>query len=352
MREVSELTGESPSCLFRWGKQHKNVGSLLGSRQTFYNNLKRNEWQRRSPGTSTQNCRLGSCPLACELRIRIYSVEVQSPRDAAKQEKRQMIFLYGYETCSQLMNVKIYRSTFTENADNKGTNWICNTLKANVVAAFILDCARMVGLPISQIIFTNSIRINEHSKNKNDDEHLIIKETEKLLEKSNFTIGNRDTPKEKYKKSKEISNNIRIRNIKIAGRSTSSNLKFKFEQECLPHFQLEHPFSRLASCYSSTKLSEMICQIVNDHNKLNSIDKLLKGRAQLRNIVQKIKSKKTDGLFGHRRSNFEIGLSNLVDEHQICSPHDIQFARRNSENFDSEPGDLYSQIDQSITEAD
>lgn len=153
-RELSELTGETPSCLHAWMTDLDLPKSLIGSRQTFYSRLEDGDWRRKSEATATADCHLCSSPFSCRLRLRAVSLAVQFSGDVRLKTARQVIVLMGYETCSQLFHFRFYRGMEYE---KKLGVPLCEFLPVAVVASFVEECARMVGLPLKEVLFTQRL---------------------------------------------------------------------------------------------------------------------------------------------------------------------------------------------------
>ncbi len=150
VRELRELTGESDRQLYAWAKQHLAGKDVLGVEQTFKTRL-RTDWQPSTRGTNTCDCRLESRPLNCEIRLRATSLITQFRRDVQRKKNRQLVILWGYEICTQLLHYRIYRGPEFDIGDDLA---LCYDLPPKTLAAFAKECATLVGLPIKRLLLT------------------------------------------------------------------------------------------------------------------------------------------------------------------------------------------------------
>ena len=151
-REWAELTGETDSQLFEWIGQHTATADCFKSRQTFYTWMNRDGWQRSTSRTLTQDCHLTSYPLSCRLRLRAFSWTARFKRDLSRGTERQMLLLAGYEVCSRLLHVRLYQGPDHPIGDPAFPP--CLHIPVATAASFVEECARLVGLPIQQVLFT------------------------------------------------------------------------------------------------------------------------------------------------------------------------------------------------------
>lgn len=151
-REWAELTGETDSQLFEWIGQHAATADCFKSRQTFYTWMNRDGWQRSTSRTLTQDCHLTSYPLSCRLRLRAFSWTARFKRDLSRETERQMVLLAGYEVCSRLLHIRLYQGPDHPIGDPAFAP--CLTIPVSTTASFVEECARLVGLPIQQVLFT------------------------------------------------------------------------------------------------------------------------------------------------------------------------------------------------------
>jgi len=167
VREFRELTGESDRQLYAWAKQHLAGKNVLGVEQTFKTRL-RADWQPSTRATSTCDCRLESRPLNCEIRLRATSLITQFRRDVQRQKNRQLVILWGYEVCTQLLHYRIYRGPEFDIGDDLA---ISDVVPPATLAAFAKECATLVGLPIKQLLLTQLLLDLPKAK-KNEVVHL------------------------------------------------------------------------------------------------------------------------------------------------------------------------------------
>jgi hypothetical protein len=153
VRELRELTGESDRQLYAWAKQHLAGKDVLGVEQTFKTRL-RTDWLPSTRGTNTCDCRLESRPLHCEIRLRATSLITQFRRDVQRKKNRQLVILWGYEICTQLLHYRIYRGPEFGIGDDLA---ICDEVRPATLAAFAKECATLVGLPIKQLLLTQPL---------------------------------------------------------------------------------------------------------------------------------------------------------------------------------------------------
>ena len=307
-RELSELTGETPSRLHRWGE---DVGLPVRSRQTFYTHLEHGGWVMESEAASTDACRLGSNPVNCQLRLRVVSLKTQFSRDKKAEEQRQIIILLGYEVCSHLIHFQVYRGPpYVE--DEFGIP-LCECLPAATVASFVNECGKMIGLPVQRVLLTQNLMDFQPVRGKAP-----------LM--SLTTLG-RVTMREWRD---DIDDNEVLLSI-------GSELNYKT-------LEGEHPFIKWCGVTNATKLTVALSDLVKRHNK-HAVTRLSAAQ-QLLNALLK---KSDDAVVARRgslhwpkdmpQSPFEARVMKHDYALERYELHDVRFWRRQYEDFKEFPGD-------------
>lgn len=311
-RELAELTGETPSCLYQWGK---NLGLPMRARQTFYSHLEKTDlervdWKRVSEAASTAACRLGSRPLNCQLRLRVVSLETQFSRDKKAEQKRQIIILLGYEVCSCLIHFQVYRGPAYD-VDEDVTH--CERLPVATVAGFVNECGKMIGLPVQRVLLTQNLMDFQPVKDK-------------ALLMSLTTLG-KVTMREWRD---DIDDNEVL--ISVGSEQTYKTLDG------------EHPFIEWCGTTNATKLTADLSDLVKRHNK-PAVARLSAAHQVLDALL-----KKADDAFARRRGSLhwpkdvpQSPFEASVMKHDYAlgryELHDVRFWRRQYEDFKDSPGD-------------
>jgi hypothetical protein len=260
-RELSELTGETPSCLYQWGK---DLGlPVPRARQTFYTHLASGGWKRESEATFTEDCRMGSYPMSCQLRLRVVSLATQFSRDVRAKTRRQVIVLMGYETCSHLIHFRVYRGLDYERKDDEDTHGIplCNQLPVAVIAAFVERMGRMLGLPLQRILLTQDLVAVPEMET---DEVALLS-----LSLDQVTVGK--------KKENVGANEVRL---SLGGKPREIIAR-------LPMLEGEHPFSDWCGTTTATALTEHLSKLVKLHNKEKALPRLASACKAFEALLQK-----------------------------------------------------------------
>lgn len=312
-REVSELTGETPSCLYQWGK---DLGlPVPKARQTFYSHLASDGWERRSDATSTEACRMGSYPMSCELRLRVVSLVTQFRRDINAETKRQLIILIGYEVCSHLIHFRVYRGP-----DYEGANGIplCEQLPAATVATFVEECGRMVGLPLQRIVLTQDL-MEMPSLPANEVALLALSQGKVVVRKKKEESGDN-----------ELLCSFGQRSRKQVARYVTLEGK--------------HPFIEWCGMTNATKLTSDLSDLVKLHNKTTALPRLETAQEALDALVKR----SNDALEARRSSShwpapqppFQARMRKHYYALERFSLHQMRFYKRKYENFKNFPGDI------------
>ena len=258
-RELSELTGETPSCLHQWGE---DLGLPVRARQTFYSDLRRGEWERGSEKTLTQDCRMGSYPMSCQLRLRAVSLVTQFSRDKREGKKRQLIILLGYEVCSKLLNFQIYRGDDVEIGEHEKVHGIelCTRLPATTVAAFVEKCGRMVGLPLQSVLFTHDLMGFSGPK-------------------SGVALLSLTSGEVTVRKQREDADDNEV----------LCNYGTKLPGQISPYSTLtgEHPFIEWCGTTNATALTATLSELVKRHNKATALPRLESAQQALDSLLKK-----------------------------------------------------------------
>lgn len=324
-RELSELTGETPSCLYQWGE---DLGlPVPRARQTFYSHLASDpppgngKWQRGSDATSTEDCRMGSYPMSCQLRLRVVSLDTQFSRDL--KSRRQVIVLMGYETCSHLIHFRVYRGLDFECKDDKDTHGIplCNRLPVATVAAFVERMGKMVGLPLKRVLLTQDLV----------EVPLISTEKVALL---SLSLGRLT---------------LRKKNEAVADNEVLLSFGQKAQKDVAPYETVAgaHPFIEWCGTTTATALTADLSELVNRHNKQHALPRLRTARRAFERLLQKSHdaavqakggsswSRKISSPFLEQMQKHDYALNDL-------SLHDVRYCKRRYINFLSFPGDCSS----------
>lgn len=247
-RELTELTGENTHCIRQWAI-HQKLEALLGSLNTFKLRLGTG-WSAKCERTVSEKCRLETSPLHCQLRLRVVSLWTQFSQDVKQHKKRQIIIIFGYEECTGLMHFRIYGSGRYE-AD-AAEPVLCKKLAIDVVADFVEECGRMVGLPLqrvmlTQILFAQTSAPSSHvAHRKGNDLRLPMKFRAEVSEaEDKFADGDK------------------------APFVFSTIAKTSQQQvDWFSTFEGDHPFITYCKSTDAKALTEKLSDMVNQHNRL------------------------------------------------------------------------------------
>jgi hypothetical protein len=309
-RELSELTGESTSRLFEWGSQHDLQSVFLGSRQTFYNHLEMRGWTRSSAETMTQDCHLGSHPFTCRLRLRVVSLVTQFARDVKEGKKRQLIILFGYEVCSQLIHFRVYRGPADECDDVISVR---EKLRVETVSEFVKECGRMIGLPLQRVIFTQDL-IKLPAATANEVAYLSLKLGEMKLRKEDEEPADNEV---------------------LCDFTGALNQFLTLDGE--------HPFITWCQSTDATALTDQLTEMVKLHNKTNALPRLATGQNVFEALLKKSDAANKEK---YGPTDWEVPLPSFLKRMskndyvlQSLSLHEVRYHNRLFQNFNSSPGD-------------
>ena len=250
--ELAELTGESPSRLHQWAKK---LGlPIPRARQTFYTRIKKDlnnkEWVRKCETCSTSECRMGSYPMACELRIRVVSLLTGFRRDAQSDSRCQLIIVLGYEVCSSLLHFRIYRGQFYEESSHSFP--LNHQIPVHVVGDFVSEMAKMVGLPLQRVLLTQ--RLTDFPElAKNEGACLSLNERRFVVRERNDALEDNELP------------------CFLAGAAFRSKGGFDT-------LEGDHPFVLECRNTNATALTERLSSMVNRHNRLHAEGRIKSAR--------------------------------------------------------------------------
>lgn len=316
-RELSELTGEAPSCLHQWGE---DLGLPVRSRQTFYSDLARDKWERESEKTSTQDCRMGSYPMSCQLRLRVVSLVTQFSRDKREGKKRQLIILFGYEVCSKLINFQIYRGGDVEIGKHENVHGIglCTRLPATTIAAFVEKCGRMIGLPLQSVLFTHDLMGFSGPK-------------------SGVALLSLTSGKVTVRKQREDADDNEV----------PCNYGTKLPDKILPYSTLvgEHPFSEWCGTTNATVLTATLSDLVKRHNKATALPRLESAQQVLDSLLTKfheaaeVRNARSKWTTTVQPSPFQTRLMKHDYALERLPLREVRFHKWIYEDFKESPGD-------------
>lgn len=291
------------------------------ARQTFYSHLASGEWQRDSDATSTEDCRMGSYPMSCQLRLRVVSLNTQFSRDV--KSRRQVIVLMGYETCSHLIHFRVYRGPGYERGDDMDTHGIplCKRLPVATVAAFVERMGNMVGLPLKRILLTQDlvevppIKIGKVAL-------LSLSLGQLTLRKKNEDVADNEVP------------------LSFGGKART---------DVAPYGTVdgEHPFIEWCGTTSATALTADLSELVNRHNKEHALPRLKSARSAFEKLLQKshdaavqakgasLWSREISSPFLEQMQKHDYALNDLT-------LHEVRYCKRRYSEFLSFPGDCPS----------
>lgn len=311
-RELSELTGESPSCLYAWAGQHDLPPRTLGSRQTFYSQLK-DQWTRKSSRTLTQDCRLGSRPFHCCLRLRAVSLLTQFRRD---KHPRQIIILFGYEACSGFLHFRLYRGT---NIQRDNSAAVTEQIPVETVAEFVKECGQMIGLPLERVLFTQKLFAEP-------------------VMRQGFQVYLSLADKKLHQKARLAEPAIDELRCGITFDQESDLASFA----TLP---ASHPFSSWCELSNAKRLTDKLSAMVNRHNKHYALSKIEVARNKLATLIGNSAEghkDNTGGDWNPDRGGFSLLELRLCRHEYLVeyqSLDDVGRLQRDCEDFGVFPGD-------------
>lgn len=290
VRELRELTGESDRQLYAWAKQHLAGKDVLGVEQTFKTRL-RTDWQPSTRGANTCDCRLESRPLNCEIRLRATSLITQFRRDVQRKMNRQLVILWGYEVCTQLLHYRVFRGPEFEGEDSM---LICDEISAPTLAAFAKECATLVGLPIKQLLLTQPLlelpgtKENEQVYLGLDDGSLAV------IDSKDEPLGNR---------------------LPIAPVLTSRKAPDVYEFTSLDGLE---SIQRWCGQTNAARMAERLDRVVRDHNRAPELQlRVKKARKQLERLFEESYERMMSGRGKAPPSDSTEGAQETSqDEHQ------------------------------------
>lgn len=323
-REVCELTGETPSSLHRWAKK---IGLPVPSaRQTFYSHLAfyplldKKRWNRASDPASTQDCRMGSYPMSCQLRLRAVSLVTQFRRDMREGKKRQLLILMGYEVCSHLIHFQVYRGDDVQLGEHEKVHGIglCKQIPVATVAAFVEKCGRMVGLPLQKVMFTHDL--------------MGFSQPTSGVALLSLTSGTLTVKK-------------RAEDADVNEVVCSYGATLRDQIVAYSTLDGEHPFNEWCETTNATLLTATLSEVVKRHNKAIALPRLETAHQILDSLLEKFH----DAAEARRGSSqwnaavppsaFQIRLMKHDYAVERFSPREINFYKRTYENFKKFPGD-------------
>ena len=317
-RELAELTGETPSCLYQWGK-HLGL-QVPRARQTFYSHLAGDDWKRKSEATSTENCRMGCYPMNCALRLRVVSLLTQFSRDKKSATRRQLIVLFGYEVCSHLIHFQVYRGPDYE---GDGDIPLCEQLPAATVAQFVEECGRMIGLPLRRVLLTQG----------------LIDLTPPAIDTVAFLSLEKKEVIWKKRDAAPDDNEVLCSSPGKPGKQADRYVTI----------QGAHPFNDWCGTTNATELTNALSDLVKQHNKNTALPRLDMARQAFEALLVKsyasIKEKAEsspwpvpDTRFMQRMTRHGYALHELT-------LHEVRFYKRRYENFITCPGDCSPKVE-------
>ena len=317
-RELAELTGETPSRLYQWGK---DLGlPVPRARQTFYSHLADNGWTRESETTSTENCRMGSYPMNCALRLRVVSLVTQFSRDKKVAKRRQVILLLGYEVCSQLVHFRVYRGTDYERDEDIP---LCEQLPPAIVAAFVEECGRMTGLPLRRVLLTQALI--DLTPTATDAVAFLSLKKRKVI----------------WKKRNDAADDDEV--------LCSSPEKPGQQADRYVTLQDKHPFIDWCETTNATELTSHLSDIIKRHNKNAALPRLDMARRAFEALLVKSYASISEKVESSRWTVPDTRFMQRMVKHGYAlrelSLHDVRFYKRRYENFFSCPGDCSSKVE-------
>lgn len=317
-RELAELTGESPSCLYQWGK-HLGL-EVPKTRQTFYSHLAGDDWKRKSEATSTENCRMGCYPMNCVLRLRVVSLLTQFSRDKKSAKRRQLIVLFGYEVCSHLIHFQVYRGPDYE---GDGDIPLCEQLPAATIAQFVEECGRMIGLPLRRVLLTQE----------------IIDLTPPAIDAVAFLSLQKKEVIWKKRNAPPNDNEVLCSSPGTAGKQADPYVTI----------QDAHPFLDWCETTNAKELTSELSDLVKRHNKNTALPRLDMARQAFDALL--VKSREgIEKRFRHSpwpvpETQFRHRMMMHGYASQKLTLHEVRFHQRRYENFISCPGDCSPKVE-------
>ena len=310
-RELAELTGENATRLYAWAQQHPEISNRCGVLETFSNAIRSDGWMPHTTRTVTRDCRLGSYPFACDLRFRAVSLTTQFRRDVQRQVRRQLILLWGYETCTQLLHFRVYRG---EEFTGDSMLSLCDEIPALTLADFAHECARMVGLPIKRLLLTQPLLMTPIAS-ENEAVYLSLENgsLEKLL--NNITPPVNALPVVLVEKLQAVVGAL----AEPAGGE-----------------------SMVAWCQgtNATALTDLLSKWVRMHNSSNALERLQVARARYDLLYGESKKR-----WAMKNNGWNVAMPPLMQQRTKhgyldarMSIHEVRFYKREYERFRFEPG--------------
>jgi len=317
-RELAELTGETASRLYQWGK---DLGlPVPRARQTFYSHLAGDGWERESETTSTENCRMGSYPMSCALRLRVVSLLTQFSRDKKVAKRRQLIVLFGYEVCSHLVHFRVYRGTDYEGG---GDIPLCGQLPPAIVAEFVEECGGMIGLPLRRVLLTQG----------------MIDLTPPAIDMVAFLSLQKKEVIWKKRHAAPDDNEVLCSSLGKAEKQTNRYVTI----------QGAHPFNDWCETTNATKLTSQLSDLVKRHNKNTALPRLDMARQAFEALLVKsyegIKEKFGSSPWPVPDTRFMQRMTKHGYALQELTLHEVRFYKRRYENFILCPGDCSPKVE-------
>jgi hypothetical protein len=331
LRELAELTGETPSQLYEWWQSEMKrlsapdrrpkaidavkvaeLKKLAGARQTFYNRLQGQGWRMKSVPSQTRECRLESYPMSCELRLRAVSWVGQFAQDKTYNRQRQMVLLLGYEKCSQFLHFWIFRGAKSALGENEVPT--AGYIPENIVAAFTEEFVEMLGLPVERVLLTQRL-----SRTPTMEPNTVLCLS---LGKRGFLLR----AKAEVCKGDELICRFAIEN--------GNDLKnFK-------SFPEERLFDLFCQRTSANKLTQQLSKLVNRHNRNGVVSRLETARKRLDELkLQSLQNNPVDSrkkwISKRQRSAFHLRIGRIGYLANALPLHNISYCRRYYRDFEA-----------------
>lgn len=319
-RQFAELTGETPSRLHAWGLKHGDIAPLMRSRQAFYTAMAKGGWSPKSRPAETCDCRLGSFPFYCELRLRLISLETQFRADVRSKIRRRLVLLWGYEMCSGLLHFRVFRGQALEPGETDDGE---ARVSAEIVSDFVFEMARMVGLPIRAVYATNDLVSLPGSPLE---AYWVSLEGRTLIDRQTHASMGPDRPC-----------------LISFQRDVDSDLK----SHPVDHFGPDHPLSLLCRSTSAKELVDQLADWVKAHNVQFALPRLKDGRKALKvrheDALARAEgrvSAETVKAWGMPKTEFLKRMEAATYLKNAMSLHDVRYFKRAYQDFTLVPGDM------------
>lgn len=291
VRELIELTGESPSSVYEWIQHHAKLQPFTGTRETFYRRVQRG-WARKSSPTQTRDCRLCSRPLACELRVRAISLWFQFKQDIKTGRYRQVVILAGYEKCTRMLHFRIYRCS--ETSVEEKASYMSSEIEPAELISFVGEFGTMLGLPLRRIRLSQCL-ISDASE------------------------GFRCISYLDHKKPKFVT-------LKTEGQIGSSFIPIVKDQAKIIHYVADDLICAFCQQMSATRFAELLGGVVNLHNRRVALPFLKNGQESLRKLSAVSEARASQSKWGSpavRRQKHPLlvyldGMPWLSNEEERC----------------------------------